>query len=350
MHCPVLRELDLSGCHCVNDQGIIWLCYGINNHLAPLSQHLIHMDISDTSVTRHGVETALIGLPCIQQLTCADLSDAIGSIVLKSGDNPPTFRVRVLDISWNNDHVSGLKRQSVAAAMSDCCKHVHELRVRGDLSSSSLRSLSQFTDVTRLQLTGCDHDKSAAYISGLGHLLGVIGSCLCSLVFNEISAASVPLIAICCPSLRNFVFFVSSESVAESDISVNLPANCKPFAQLQLLRLHAPAMALSFPAEYLKLLLQFSMRLEQLYLTNINSLTDDLFVELFSVNPLSCIRVVELHACNQLSGAAVKTLLEVPNNLNRLFTLDCSLIALRHFQLFQKIVKQHNYSVELSWR
>jgi len=343
-HCPALRVLDLSSCSDVGDRGVVWLCNGTNNRRSSLCQHLISLDVNETSVAIRGIQTALTSLQVLQQLACTDVGEAIGLLALQS-EKQPSFKARVADVCLRCEYLSGLTRQSILSAVHDSCSEVTELRVCGELCSSSLRYLSHFDNLTSLQLTGSE---SLAYNTGFNQLLCSAGCRLLSLVLNDMSGVDVEHVAKCCPLLRHFVYFVSEKSTMNDVISNDEQTDLRVFTELRYVRLHLADIA-SFPAKYVQLLLKHSTQLECLYLTNINTLTDDLFSGILRVNSLSLISVVELVRCNFISGSAIQPLLVMPNNLCRLFMIDCSLVTLRQFEYFKKIVKQNNYNVELSW-
>ena len=267
--------------------------------------HLAIIDLSDTRVTPEGLSLLLACHPKLAKIVHAENFHCFQLV-------KASFNGRQ---QWNLKHLSThdihITPEDYNYAI-EHCPHLESVSITSTgLINEHLYKLMTVKHLSSLHL-GNKHAHNFNFYEGLAPVLDAVGANLKKLVLEDFTEVDIDFIGEKCPQLQH---------LALSNILSYAPAgqpNPKYFTQLSSLEIwnkigHDHELAV--PASVLMQLLGRAP-LTYLLLQRIANLTDELFMEVLSLNRLLQLRNVVLDYCHNITGRFIWLLLEQPNKLS----------------------------------
>ncbi|XP_023222010.1 uncharacterized protein LOC111623608 [Centruroides sculpturatus] len=340
--CKHLRELDVSLTP-VTDFGISSLCINMDELEDGKSSasKLIKLVISETKVTNKGARCALINLPNLVNLEYHNSLDVVTELYDCEYDR----QYKLLQLSGENIKGERIHERYFEIAHTLCPNVTYLKLVDVALSDDDLLLCAGFENLTQFQLL-CGQTSSVTFYNGITALLQMRGTQITALELGDIDVINIPVIGQLCPNLELLsLYMIASYDYMFQHKLCDIADPFSRLKELDLIFLHE----VDIPEVFLKLLLTQAKHLRLFHLHNSESLSDQLFLDVLTVNPLSEIKDVAFEHCPHITGNMLKALLMMENELETFNCLWCSNFTLREFQECEKYVREQNLDVNMQW-
>ena len=354
--CKELRDLNVFGCP-VTDMGVMSLCVSFDPKEKKMAK-LCKLDIGCTAVTSKGVQYILDELRNLRYLVYPDVCEVLYRLHHKDfvkGNSPPKEKIHYLQNLYHSNLKSNLSPVEKSIEVSVAfCPYVTEVHFVRGLTNESVIQLINLEHLRVLNVANSD-EELVTFEEGLLPLLQVRGKNLDDLALFEINNLDLGVIAALCPNLRKFSCLVAGFPQAQFPMNTHpeliemMLQSHKPFTKLEQVRVLIHTQSNRFPVQYVKILTKNAFNLKELHFAFVQSLTDEVFLNIIENNKMEQVEKITFESCNNISSAIGYLLLDLPNNLRHLLLKDCMEITRRDFDKYKKIVNENCYDMVVDW-
>lgn len=330
--CPELRVLRVESCYLVTDTGVDGLC-GDNGN--PKCRKLREVNLTSTGITSYGIQKMLVSQLNLQKFSLA-MTGSGGAFELSSGCLTRSLNLSLVDLSYTPITDTFIK------SLCEICPLLCELSING-CSSVTAVSLQCIASLTHLRVLSIADNKALKFHPHLVQFLNKSGNSLQMLNISGMENIDTEVLGTCCKSLKCLIM-ADCRDVTGSCIHVSTDRESKSLTlaqacpKLNTLNLHNCHFTQHKPlAEHLTSILSNSAEFEELDLSGIEHLSDEIITQFIRSSVLSKLRSMNLLRCCEITVEPVELLLETCTGLTQLNLSHCQNISLRDAEHLRKM-------------
>ncbi|XP_057376371.1 uncharacterized protein LOC130697487 [Daphnia carinata] len=345
--CRQLRSLDVSSTP-ISDRGLELL--GRKTEEDGLPCQLTRLLVTDTYVSHYGIATALRTMPQLRQVEYEFIYQVFDHLTELGGDERaleelidesngcPPYRLTSLKSS---DPLSTSENLVTALHL---CPDLQSVALTSSPSfqESALWNLSRLSRLCDLSLANGPSAYSMDFYTSIVPVLQAVGHQLNNLILTRFTCVDIQVIGMACLELKNLALSEICHFAPVDSIQPEL------YTQLEALELWALAGA-QLPALVIKQLTTPCQRVQNLLFRNCHVLTDQLFNELWTVNPMMSLSHATFDGCRHVSLTLLLELLQRDSDLNLLRLWNCPQLDQDDYALMLATVKSTNMDVYVDW-
>ena len=342
--CPELRVLRVESCCLVTDTGIDGLCGDDDN---PKCRKLREVNLTSTGITSYGIQKILVSQLGLQKCYLA-MTGSEGAFELSSGCLSRSLRLSLVDVSYTPITDTFIKN------LCEICLLLCELSING-CSSVTAVSLQCIASLTNLRALSIADNKAIKFHPHLVQFLAKSGKLLQMLNISGMENVDTEVLGICCKSLRCLIM-ADCRDVTGSCIHVSTDQESKSLTlaqacpKLHTLNLHNCHFTQHKPlAEHLTSILSNSAELQEIDLSGIEQLSDEIITQFTQSSVLSKLRSINLSRCREITVEPVESLLETCKDLAQLNLSHCQNISLRDAEHLRKMSRDRSLNPNITW-
>ncbi|KAL9982234.1 hypothetical protein ACROYT_G004259 [Oculina patagonica] len=342
--CPELRWLRGESCFLISDAGIDGLCGDDDN---PRCRRLREVTLTSTAITSYGMQKLLISQPELKKLSLAMTIHVIGEkFRLNTRSLPEGLKLKSVDLS--NTAITNASIKNLC----EICPWLCELSLNC-CSSVTAVSLQYIASLTLLKAFSIADNEAIKFRPHLAQFLAKSGNSLQALNISAMENVETQLLCVCCKSLKSLIM-ADCREITASYIHFDQERNSLSLAQacpkLNILDLHnCHFTEHNTLADHLSAILSSSTELQELDLSGIEYLSDEIIIQFIQSSDLSKLRSVNLSRCSEISMEPVELLVETCQGLTQLNLSHCQNISLRDAESLRKISRHRRVKANITW-
>lgn len=342
--CPELRVLKIESCSLVTDTGVDGLC-GDNGN--PKCRKLREVNLTSTGITSHGIQKILVSQPDLQKISLA-MTVSGGAFKLSSGCMSRSLKLSLVDLSYTSI------TDSFILSLCEICPVLCELSFNS-CSSVTAVSLQYIASLMHLRALSIADNKAIKFHPHVVQFLSKSGNSLQMLNISGMENVETEVLGRCCKSLkclimadcRNVIGSCTHVSTDQESKSLTLAQACP---KLNTLNLHNCHFTQHKPlAEHLTTILSNSAEFQELDLSGIEHLSDEIIAQFVQSSVMSKLRSINISWCCEISVEPVRLLIETCKGLTQLNLSHCQNISLRDAEHLRKMSRDSCHKPNITW-
>ena len=336
--------LKVESCSLVTDTGVDGLCGDDDN---PKCRKLQEVNLTSTDITSYGIQKMLVSQLDLKTFSLA-MTGSGGAFELSSRCLSRSLKLSLVDLSYTSITDTFIK------SLCEVCLLLCSLSLNG-CSSVTAVSLQYIASLMHLRALSIADNKAIKFHPHLVQFLAQSGNSLQMLNISGMENVDTEVLAVCCKSLKCLIM-ADCRHVTGSCIHVSTDKenNSLTLAQacpkLNTLNLHNCCFTQHKPlVEHLTAILSNSAEFQELDLSGIEHLSDEIFTQFIRSSALSKLRSVNLSRCCEISVEPVGLLLETCKHLTQLNLSHCQNISLRDAELLRKMSGDRGIKPNITW-
>lgn len=342
--CHELRTLRVESCSLVTDAGVDGLCGDDDN---PKCRKLREVNLTSTGITSYGIQKILITQLDLQKFSFA-MTVSGKAFELSSRCLPRSLKLNLVDLSYTSVTDAFIK------SLCEICPLLCELSFNC-CSSVTAVSLQYIASLTYLRALSIADNKAIKFHPHLVQFFAKSGNSLQTLNISGMENVDTELLGVCCKSLKCLIM-ADCRDITGSYIHVSTDQESKSLSlaqacpKLNILNLHNCRFTQHKSlAEHLTTILSNSAEFQELDLSGIEQLSDEIITQFIRSSLLSKLRSMNLSRCCKISVEPVELLLETCKSLTQLNLSHCQKISLIDAENLRKISRNRGLKPNITW-
>lgn len=342
--CPDLRVLRVESCSLITDAGIDRLCGDDGN---PRCQRLREVNLTSTGITSYGIQKMLISQPQLQKLSLAMTSSG-ETFGLSSGSLLESFKLKSVDLCYTAITDASIKN------LCEICPWLCELSINC-CSCVTAVSLQYIASLTYLRAFSIADNQAITFHPHLVQFLAKSGNSLQTLDISGMENVDTEVLGVWCKSLKCLIM-ADCRNVTGSYVHVstsqesNLLSLAQACPKLSILNLHNCHFSQhSSLAEHLVAILSHSAEFQELDLSGIEKLSDEIILQFTQSSDLSNLRSMNLSRCCEISVEPIESLIRTCQGLTQINLSHCQNISLRDAENLMKMSRERRMKPKITW-
>lgn len=341
---PKLKLLKVESCSQITDAGVDALCGDDGN---PRCRKLRDVNLTSTSITSHGMEKILLLQPQLQKFNLA-MTISRDAFSLDCSMLPRSLRLFSINLSYTSVSDATIK------SFCEACPLLFELSLNccASVTENSLEFIASLTHLRMFNIAG---NTTIKFHPHLSQFLQKSGDLLETLNISGMKNIDTEVLGTCCRSLKCLIMadcndatgnFIQMSTGQEN----NLLSLVKACPKLSNLNLHSCKFTQHKSLlEHLAAILSNSVKIQELDLSGIEMLSDEILQQLMQSSNLSHLRSLNLSRCSEISVEPIHSLIGACKNLKQLNLSHCKNISLQDAENLRKISGERRVSLNISW-
>lgn len=342
--CPELRVLRVESCCLVTDTGVDGLCGDDGN---PKCRKLREVNFTSTGLTSYGLQKILVSQVELQKCSLA-MTESGEAFKLSSGCLSKSLKLSSVDLSYTSITDTFIK------SLCEICPLICELSINGCSSVTGV-SLQCIASLMHLRALSIADNKAIKFHPHLVEFVSKSGNLLQMLNISGMKNVDTEVLGIYCKSLK-YLIMADCRDVTGSCILVSTDQESKSLTltqacpKLNTLNLHNCHFTQHKPLrEHLTTILSNSTEFQELDLSGIEHLSDEIITEVIHSSVLSKLRSMNLSRCCEITVESVELLLETCTGLTQLNLSHCKNISLRDAEHLKKKSRGCGVNSNITW-
>ena len=327
----------------VTDAGVDGLCGDDNN---PKCRKLREVNLTSTGISSYGMQKMLSSQLELQKLSLA-LTISSKTFELSSGSRS-LLKLSSVDLSYTSITDASIK------SLCEICPMLCELSLNCCTSVSAV-SLQYIASLKHLRALSIADNATIKFHPHIAQFLAKSGDSLKALNISGMENVDTEVLGVCCKSLKCLIMADCREvtgsfihvSTGQESKSLSLSQACP---KLNILNLHSCHFTQHKSlSEHLITILSNSAELQELDLSGIEKLSDEIVLLFIQSSDLSNLRSMNISRCCEISVAPIELLVEVCKSLTQLNLSHCRNISLRDAESLRKLSRDHGVRLNITW-
>lgn len=338
--CPELTVLRVESCTLLTDAGLAGLCEDVKN---PKCRRLKEVNLSSTGVTSYGIQKLLNSQQEIQKMSLA-MTNSVEEFDI----SVPSIKLSSLDLSYTFITDTCMK------ILCKSCPLLCDLSLNC-CTSLTVISLEFIASLAHLKVLRIGDNKAMKFHPHLAQFLVKSGNSLKVLDISGMDRVDTEILGVCCKSLETLNMADCTKvtgsyihvSTADESKWVTLAQACPKLSILNLHNCHF--LHHKSLAEHLLAILSNSTELQELDLSGIEKLSDEIILQLIQSSGLLLLRSVNLSMCSEISVESVELLIKTCKGLSQLNLSHCRNISLCDAENLKKVARDSKSTPKIAW-